>query len=126
MLLLPGQGTFESLGSLDTRLNEQVTHQARASGFRFVVQGMMQLHTILFAVLPSVDTHGIERLGKLHKRFLQGFSLLRSGMQVYSHRSVHAESIPYMSSFYKCENRRGGVSSHSPEGEEYPRRNFLW
>ena len=101
MFLLPGEGTLEGLRRFDAGLNEMIGYQARTSGFRLIVRGMMQLHAILFAVLPAISADSIERFGKLPERFLQGVCLLRGGMQLYPYRSVHANLIPYMSYFCK-------------------------
>lgn len=105
MLLLPRQGTLESLSSLDASLNEQVTDQARTSRLGSVVSGMMQLYPVLFLVLPAIGAHGIERLGKLSKCLMQGLNLERCRMQVYSHSSVHTNTVPYMSTF--CQQEKG-------------------
>lgn len=97
--LLPGKDTLECFSGFDTRLNEQVTYQARTSNFGLVVRRMMQLDAVLFALLPTIAAHHIKGVRKLLKRFLQGLCLFRSWMQVYSHGSIHAETIPYMCNF---------------------------
>jgi len=130
VLFLPREGTPESLGGFDTRLNEQVTHQPRARGFCLIVHRMMQLDPVLFAVLPTIGTYLIEGSRELPKRLSQGCCLFGSWMQLYSHRSVHTESIPYMSR--KCRYEKGeawGVLRHAAfplplERRESPCRTF--
>jgi len=113
MPLLPGEGTLESLSSLDTSLDEQITHQTRTSLLGVVVGGMVQLYAVLFLVLPTIGTYGIEGLRELGKCVLQSLSLIWRGMQLYSHGSVHTKSIPYMSRNCKLEQGEVWGAAHA-------------
>jgi len=80
----PGQGGLHCLGRLDTGLDEQVGDQARTSCFGLIVGGMMQLHAILFVMLPTKGAHRIESHSELPQRLFERLSLLWCGMQLYS------------------------------------------
>ncbi len=96
---LPRQGRFHCLSSLDTSLNEQVRDQSGTSYFSITISGMMQLYPVTFLVLPSIGNYRVKGMSKLLKCLCEDLSLLRGGLQLYLHRPVHTESIPYMPSF---------------------------
>jgi len=96
MLLFPSKSTGKGFSGFDTGLDEQITHQTRTGPLCIMVRLMMQTHSILLLMLPTISTYLVERLRELRNRLIQGLSLLRSRMQLYSYGSVHAKSIPYM------------------------------
>ncbi len=96
---LPGKCALKGLSSLDPRLDEQIRYQSGTRFFGRAVRCVMQPHTILLMLLPTIGTHLIERFGKLSKRLLQGYRLLWCGVQLDAYRSIHAKSVPYMSTF---------------------------
>jgi hypothetical protein len=58
----------------------------------------------------------------LPKRFLQGYGLLWRGMQLDADRPIHANIVPYMSSF--CKQERRAASSRPPFRDESPPLEF--
>lgn len=99
MFGLPGKSGFQGLSSLDPCLDNLIRYQPRTRFLDSAIHRMMQANAILLMLLPAICTHGIERFGKLSKRFLQGYCLLWRGMQLYAYRSIHANVVPYMSTF---------------------------
>jgi len=102
---LPGKCALKGLSSLDPCLNEQIRYQSWTCCFGRVVRCVMQAYTILLMLLPAIGTNLIERFGKLSKRLLQGYRLLWRGVQLDAYRSIHAKSVPYMSTF--SETKKG-------------------
>lgn len=96
---LPSKCALKGLSSLDPRLNEQIRYQSGTRFFGRAIRGVMQPHTILLMLVPAIGTNLIERFGKLSKRLLQGYRLLWRGVQLDAYRSIHAKSVPYMSTF---------------------------
>ena len=96
---LPGNCALKGLGRLDPRLNEQIRDQSGTRFFGRAVRCVMQADPILLMLLPAIGTNLIERFGKLSKRLLQGYRLLRRGVQLDMYRSIHAKSVPYRSTF---------------------------
>src|SRR5262249_14706617 len=91
-----GKGALDGFRRFDTGLNQQVTHQTGAGGFGFKVGEMMQPHDVLFVLLPTSSTDQIKRRRKLAQGVQQSGVLLWSGLQLYSHRSVHIKNAPSM------------------------------
>src|SRR5262249_41124893 len=86
-------------GGLHTRLHVQIAHQSRIFGFERVVQCMMQLNTVLLALLPAVGTDRVEHCCKLAARFSKCGGLDWRGLKWYAYRALHMKSMPYIPLF---------------------------
>jgi len=93
---LPCQSTFDRLRGFGTGLDKQVRDELGTQRFRLIVGLMMQSNAVLLLVFPSVVAHRIESYSELLKRLMKGLGLFRRWVQLYSYRSVHTESVPYM------------------------------
>ncbi len=125
MFGFPGKGRLQGFGGFHPSLNEQVRNQPRTGFFGGTVHCMMQAYAILFMMLPAIRADCVERIGELSKRLLQGYSLLWRGMQLYSHRSVHTNTLPYMSRYSQTSSRKErGAFLPQPESVWVPCAHF--
>ncbi len=123
VLGFPGKGTLQGFRGFDACLDQHVRIQVGEVCSHLIVRRMVQLHAVLFGVLPPIRTHRIERSGKLPERLFEGLCLFWHGVELYADRSVHTRSIAYTQSFCKYEFVKGrvcftpelkpGVAAHS-------------
>lgn len=92
-------GRFQSFSGFDTSLNEDVRPKLRILLTHIIVSGMMQLHAVLFVVLPSIGTNNIKDLGELLSGLFEKSLLLTIRLKKYPDCSIHARSIAYMPTF---------------------------
>lgn len=90
MLLLPGERTLQGFRRFHAGLDEQVTDQPWTRCFCLIVGAVVQSHTVLFGMIPTIGTHLIKGGGELLKRLGESLRLLRGRMQLYAYRSVQA------------------------------------
>ena len=124
---LPGESGFQGFSCFDPCLNKLIRYQSWTRLLESTLRRMMQAHAIFLMLLPAINTHGIERFGKLSKRFLQGHGLFWRGMQLDAYRSIHTKSMSYMSTFLQVrETPVGAFFPPSPFQREGPQKGFLW
>ena len=92
---LQRQRTFDGLGCLHSRLNEQVRRQRGQQIAHAVVGFMVQLDAIRQALLPAVAANVIERLRELPARFCERLSLRGRGIELYANSALHMHIIAY-------------------------------
>ena len=68
---------------------------------------MMQLHTVLFGVGPSIGTDVIKRSRKLGQRAGERLHLLWSWLEWKSYRALHTMIVPYATSFCNINSKKG-------------------
>ncbi len=71
----PGKGTLQGFRGFDACLDQHVRIQLGEVFSHLIVRRMMQLHAVLFGVLPPIHAHRIERIGKLPERLFEGLCL---------------------------------------------------
>lgn len=111
LLRRPPQRRLDGFRRLDASGTHQLGRQVRMECSQGIVRLFVQLHPIARLAGKAKSSNGIETRRMFIKRSLQDTSLLIGRMQVYHNRSIHTESISYMSRNCNTQTERNGCAS---------------
>ncbi len=105
------QCALDRLGRLDARLDVQVAHQRGVFGLERVVQRMMQLDSVLLAVLPTIGADRVKHRRKLAAGFREGGCLGGRWVELDADRALHMRILPYTAQMFNYGVARRRVPS---------------
>jgi len=114
VLYFPRQSRLNRLSGLHTSGTHQLSRKVGILGAKRIVRAFVQLNPIATLASKALVGHGIEAGSMLFKRLFQEFGLFRRRMELYRDRSIHTESISYISKICQENNRKEtGIPPHS-------------